>query len=237
MTSPRRSFPRQPNRRWSSGNGAFAWAWLQSSISQISSNGPLRTSARGSPSSIGTLSFRRSANLPTVPTLPGPKPATRSSGDCARSILRVAVAADVTSFCTGLLQEGLSKSDASCTTAWTYSATFHLPMTRAGNSGRPARYFCGCLPRSQISSLRTHRRNNDKPDVPKAGARLAEPVRHGPDQLDIISSAAWDVVVPDRLAPSRYQRCCHPHRRTDGCFLYFRSRRHLPASQRLCQDL
>ena len=93
---------KRPNRSaWSSANGAFASAPRQSSISRISSNGPLRISTRASPNSTGTRSFRRSANLPTAPTLLGPRPETRSCGASARSTLRDTVVADVTSFCTG----------------------------------------------------------------------------------------------------------------------------------------
>jgi hypothetical protein len=53
------------------------------------------------PDSTGTRSFRRSANLATVPMLLGPRPETRSCEASARFMLRDAVVADVTSFCTG----------------------------------------------------------------------------------------------------------------------------------------
>src|ERR1700720_5040213 len=55
-------------------------------------------------------------------------------------------------------------------------------MRNVGNSAKPTRYFCGCFPRSQISSLRTHRRNNDSADVPKQAH-----VRQRPCVMDRIS--------------------------------------------------
>src|SRR5262249_43205767 len=116
------------------GNGAFAWALRPNLISQISSSGPSRTSARGRLTSIGTLLFKRSANFLMVPSLSGPKHGIISCPAFAQSMLPDAVVEEVIFSSIARYKGELSKSSVSCMTRWTYNATCRFQATMTHNN-------------------------------------------------------------------------------------------------------
>jgi len=66
-------------------------------------------------------------------------------------IARGAAVVEVTSSCTAQRRRARSKSSASCTTGWTFSATLHLPPTMAGAEA-------ACAPGQEASTESSSRR-------------------------------------------------------------------------------
>ena len=128
---------------------------------------------------IATRLSRRLAGLPMTPMLRARRPATRSRPIFARSTLRGAAVAEVTSSSTAQRRRARSKSYASCATGWTSSATFLSHRTRADIRSHACLSAATSRPaRSRAPSRRLAARSRP-PGRRRSAASAPAPRRHG----------------------------------------------------------